>query len=95
MKTPDLPVSHPATGAPDRGTGQPQSHAGMKYRATLDDGDTTRERALTIHSNTLKDVREWADLVLAKAKNGGVVNVYMTVEQHIEMIPKPRKETPK
>jgi hypothetical protein len=63
----------------------------LRYRATLDDGDQTRERPLTIYGNSLEAIHEWAGAVLAKALDGAAVNVYLTVEQHVEMIPKPKE----
>ena len=63
-----------------------------RYRATLDDGDATRERPLTIYGESLEEIERWAGEVLKKALDGGVVNVYMTVEQHVKMIPKPKKQ---
>jgi hypothetical protein len=63
-----------------------------KYRAILDDGDTTRERPLEIFGNDLSEIRRWAGVVLLKALDGGSVNIYQTIEQHVEIILKKRLE---
>jgi hypothetical protein len=54
----------------------------------LDDGDTTRERPLTIYGNSMQEIEAWATQVLPKALEGGAVNVYQMIEQHVKMIPK-------
>jgi hypothetical protein len=66
-----------------------------KYRATLEDGDTSRERPLTIYGDSMEEIEKWAAAVLPGALQGGAVNVYQTVEQHVKMIPKPPKQEPK
>jgi hypothetical protein len=65
---------------------------GLKYRATLCDGDTTRERPLTIYGNSLEEIERWAEQVIPKALDGGAVNVYQNIEQHVKLIPKKRVE---
>jgi hypothetical protein len=69
--------------------------AGLRYRAVLEDGDATRERPLVIFGNDIAQLRRWAALVLPKAIDGAVVNIYQSVEQHVEMIPKAKAEATK
>ena len=63
-----------------------------RYRATLHDGDTSRERPLTIYGNILEEIERWAAEVLKGALDGAGVNVYQLVEQHVKLIPKPREK---
>jgi hypothetical protein len=61
------------------------------FRAILNDGDATRERPLQIYGNDLAEIRRWAAIVLETALPGAAVNVYQSVEQHVELIPKKRE----
>lgn len=66
----------------------------MKYRAILNDpGDTTQERAQQILSNSLSDIREWAQKKLESAvAPNAKVNIYVQVETMREIITKKGKE---
>jgi hypothetical protein len=59
-----------------------------QFRAILNDGDATRERPLQIYGNDLAEIRRWASVVLETALPGAGVDVYQSVEQHVELIPK-------
>ncbi len=61
-----------------------------KYRATLEDGDTTRERPLTIYGEDLREIERWAEVVLKSALDCGAVYVFQSIEQQIKLIPKPK-----
>jgi len=61
----------------------------MKYRARLIDPEMHLEKPLQTLCNSYDEVQRWALHVLKKARSPlAVVNVYMTEEKQIAIIPK-------
>lgn len=62
-----------------------------RYRASLIDGDTSRERPLTIYGESLSEIERWAGQVLPGALEGGRVDVFEVREVIVKSIPKEPK----
>jgi hypothetical protein len=59
-----------------------------RFRATVEDDDTTRERSLTTYHPTREVARAWANLIMPKVLDGGQVLIFETTEVHVESIGK-------